>query len=81
MARVILPTSMKAAAGGRTVFQIEAANMQEVLARLGADHPKLKPILDRGVDVYVYFKHEDDPAGIEYARILLRRLVVGWEAS
>jgi hypothetical protein len=35
---------------------------------------------DRGVDVYVYFKHEDDPAGIEYARILLRRFVVGWQA-
>jgi molybdopterin converting factor small subunit len=53
MARVVLPTSMKAAAGGRTVFEIEAANMQEVLARLGADHPKLKPLLDRGVSVSI----------------------------
>ena len=44
MARVVLPTSMKAAAGGKTIFDIEAANMQEVLARLGSDHPKLKPI-------------------------------------
>jgi hypothetical protein len=35
MARVVLPTSMKAAAGGKTIFDIEAANMQEVLARLG----------------------------------------------
>jgi uncharacterized protein YecE (DUF72 family) len=40
----------------------------------------LDPILDRGADVYVYFKHEDDPAGVEYARSLLRRLVVGWHA-
>jgi len=50
---VVLPTSMKAAAGGKTEFHIEAANMQEVLARLGADHPKLKPILERGVSVSI----------------------------
>jgi len=53
MARVVLPTSMKAAAGGRTVFEIEAANMQQVLTRLGDEHPKLKPILDRGVSVSI----------------------------
>ena len=53
MARVVLPTSMKAAAGGKTVFEVEAANMQEVLARLGSDHPKLKPLLDRGVSVSI----------------------------
>jgi molybdopterin converting factor small subunit len=53
MARVILPASMKAAAGGKTEFEIEAANMQQVLARLAADHPKLKPILERGVSVSI----------------------------
>jgi uncharacterized protein YecE (DUF72 family) len=46
-------------------------------ASLSAWAACLDPILDRGADVYVYFKHEDDPAGVEYARGLLRRLVVG----
>jgi molybdopterin converting factor small subunit len=53
MVHVILPASMKAAAGGKTAFDIEAANMQEVLARLGADHPQLKPLLERGVSVSI----------------------------
>jgi uncharacterized protein YecE (DUF72 family) len=49
-------------------------------ASLAAWAARLDPILERGADVYVYFKHEDDPGGIEYARGLLRRLVVGWHA-
>lgn len=49
-------------------------------ASLASWADRLDPLLDRGLDVYLYFKHEDDPAGIEYARILLRRLVVGWHA-
>jgi len=53
MPRVILPASMKAATGGQTEFEFAAANMQEVLARLGEDHPKLKPLLDRGVSVSI----------------------------
>jgi len=31
----------------------------------------LRPVLDGGKDAYVYFKHEDDPDGVEYARTLL----------
>jgi uncharacterized protein YecE (DUF72 family) len=31
----------------------------------------LRPVLDGGGDAYVYFKHEDDPDGVEYARALL----------
>ena len=53
MVHVILPASMKAATGGKTAFDIEAANMREVLVRLGEHHPKLKPILDRGVSVSI----------------------------
>lgn len=53
MVRVVLPSSMKPATGGTTQVEIEAANIQEVLARLGQDFPKLKPILDRGVSVSV----------------------------
>jgi hypothetical protein len=28
-------------------------------------------VLDAGGDAYVYFKHEDDPDGVDYARTLL----------
>jgi uncharacterized protein YecE (DUF72 family) len=32
---------------------------------------RLRDVLDRGTDVYVYFKHEDDPSGVQYARGLI----------
>ena len=32
---------------------------------------QLQPLLERGVDVYAYFKHEDDPRGTLYAERLL----------
>jgi uncharacterized protein YecE (DUF72 family) len=31
----------------------------------------LRTVLADGADAYVYFKHEDDPAGVEYARTLI----------
>lgn len=40
-------------------------------AELAAWARKLRPLLARGVDAYVYFKHEDDPSGVLYARRLL----------
>jgi uncharacterized protein YecE (DUF72 family) len=43
-------------------------------AYLAAWADRLDPLLRRGVDVYAYFKHEDDPAGVTYARTLLRCL-------
>jgi uncharacterized protein YecE (DUF72 family) len=33
---------------------------------------RLRPLLAGGVDVYVYFKHEDEPAAPAYAETLLR---------
>jgi molybdopterin converting factor small subunit len=53
MVKVVLTGSMKSAAGGHTELEIEAASIQQMLARLGSDYPKLKPILDRGVSVSV----------------------------
>ena len=53
MVRVMLWGSLKAAAGGRTEFEVEAANIQQLLARLAQDHPKLKPVLERGVSVSI----------------------------
>jgi len=35
---------------------------------------RLRPLLDEGVRVYVYFKHEDEPTGPTYARRLLELL-------
>lgn len=53
MAKIILPGSMRAAAGGRTEFEVDAPNVQQVLARLSAEFPKLKPLFDRGVSVSI----------------------------
>jgi uncharacterized protein YecE (DUF72 family) len=32
---------------------------------------RLHPVLESGIDVYAYFRHEDDPRGASYARRLL----------
>jgi len=53
MAKIILPGSMRAATGGRTEFDVDAPNMQQVLARLSAEFPKLKPLFDRGLSVSI----------------------------
>jgi uncharacterized protein YecE (DUF72 family) len=43
----------------------------EALAEWAA---KLRPLLDDGIRVYAYFKHEDEPTGPRYARRLLELL-------
>lgn len=53
MAKIILPGSMRAAAGGRTEFEVDAPNVQQVLARLSREYPKLRPLFDRGVSVSI----------------------------
>jgi sulfur-carrier protein len=53
MVQVMLSGSLRMAAGGRTEFEVEAANIHQLLSRLGEDHPKLKPMLDRGVAVAI----------------------------
>jgi uncharacterized protein YecE (DUF72 family) len=35
---------------------------------------ELRPVLERGADAYVYFKHEDDPSGVRYA-LRLREMI------
>ena len=40
-------------AGGITEFDVEASTIRELLAKLGALYPALKPLLDRGVTVAV----------------------------
>ena len=71
MVEVKLSGPLKAAAGGRTSIPVEAANIHQLLSRLGQDHPKLKPLLDRGVAVSIDGQiYRDDwfraiPAGSE----------------
>ena len=40
-------------AGGETEFVVEAATIQQMLTRLGEDHPALRPLLARSVSVVV----------------------------
>ena len=53
MARVVLWRSLQAAAGGATEIEIDAENIQQLLARLGEKYPKLKPVLASGVAVSI----------------------------
>jgi len=45
--------SLKEAAGGKDTLEVEAANIRQMLDRLGEAYPRLKPQLDRGVSVSV----------------------------
>ena len=44
---------LMSAAGGDTVFEVEAATILEMLDRLGDKYPQLKPVLARSVTVVV----------------------------
>ena len=45
--------SLKAATGGKDKVQVEAANIRQLLTKLGEDYPGLKPQLYRGVSVSI----------------------------
>lgn len=53
MVRVVLWRSLAAVTGGRTEVEVEAANVHELLQRLGDAYPGLKPQLDDGVAVSI----------------------------
>lgn len=53
MVRVKLGGTLKTWAGGQTEFEVEATNIREVLDRLGEAHPRLKPLLAKGVAVAI----------------------------
>ena len=53
MLRVKLGGPLMSQAGGITEFDVEASTIRELLAKLGALYPALKPLLDRGVTVAV----------------------------
>ena len=53
MLRVKLGGPLMSQAGGITEFDVEASTIRELLAKLSAIYPALKPLLDRGVTVAV----------------------------
>ena len=53
MARVRLSSSLTPYTGGQTQFEVEAANVRQLLERLAADHPELAPHLEHGIAVAI----------------------------
>ena len=49
MARVVFTGSFRRFAGGDTETEIDAANVRDLLAKLGERYPALAPHLDEGV--------------------------------
>jgi molybdopterin converting factor small subunit len=81
MARIVLPGSMRAAAGGRTEFEMDAPDVRALLAKLSAAFPKLKPLFDRGVSVsidnHIYRDAELQPIGANSEVYILPRMQGG----
>ena len=53
MAQVQIWGSLRAAAGGAEVVEIEAASIGEMLEQLVIAHPGLRPQIERGVSVSI----------------------------
>lgn len=49
MVKVVVWGSLKPHTGGRAEIELDAANVRELIDKLGRDYPGLKPQLDRGV--------------------------------
>ena len=53
MVEVRLGSTLRSQAGGRSSFPVEAANVMQLLRRLGETYPELAPVLERGVAVAI----------------------------
>lgn len=53
MVQVRLGATLTTAAGGRTEFEVEAANIMQLLGALERRYPELEPVLERGVAVAI----------------------------
>jgi len=78
---VVLWGSLKAFADGETTCEVEAATIREMLDALAARHPKLAPVLARGVAVAIDGQiYRDDwfqPIGPDSEVYVLPRLAGG----
>lgn len=81
MPKVKLWGTLKAATGGETELEVEAATINEVLLRLGEAYPNLQPYLDRGVSVSVdgviYAEDRFQPVGPDSEVFILPRMAGG----
>jgi molybdopterin converting factor small subunit len=53
MVQVVLWGSLKRAAQGKSQVEVEAADLKQLLTRLGEAYPDLKPQIERGVSVSI----------------------------
>jgi molybdopterin synthase sulfur carrier subunit len=53
MARVVLTKGLTQFTGGEGEFELEAANIRQLLRRLGERHPALAPHLEEGVAIAI----------------------------
>jgi len=53
MARVMLGPNLRRFTGGQGEFELDAATVKQLLAKLGALHPALAPHLERGLAVAI----------------------------
>ena len=53
MVQVRLGGTLQSYSGGRSSFEVEGANIGQILAGLGEACPRLKPLLEQGVAVAV----------------------------
>lgn len=49
MVKVVVWGSLKPHTGGRAELQVDAVNVRDLMDKLGAEFPGLRPQLDRGV--------------------------------
>jgi len=71
MARVRLSSSFQPYTGGTTQVEVHAANIRQLLERLGTIHPELAEHLERGVAVAI--------DGVIYQDALLQPIADGSE--
>jgi len=53
MVNVVLWGSLRAAAGGTAVVNVEAGDIRELFEKLEAEHPGLKPQIEGGIAVSI----------------------------
>jgi len=81
MVQVKIWSSLASATGGKTLVEVEATNLRELLDNLGKRYPGLRPQLDRGVSVaidgLVYNDSWFTPISDDSEVVLLARLKGG----